>query len=572
MVLVGEINFPIDGGCRAGIRNPRVCRVSQTASGRGADLTTSAACTNTAQKCMGQAQIAQAAVADEAALPLDPIQPPGSNPPDLEDGGGKEEKRQTPVTEARVVLARKDRRGLLGRWTLLQEVEDPLSYSKQEKNLIVFIIATAALNAPFGSSIFLPSVDQIAHDFNTPASMVSLSVAFYMLALGVGPIWWSALSEEKGRRSVYVISFGLNVVFTLLCGFARNIGMLTAFRLLAGLSSASVQSVGAGTISDIYVSNERGTAFGFYYLGPLVGPFVAPIVGGALAQRFTWRATMWFVTVLSVLEFAFILFLLPETWRPKHDTEQTISHAHLSLRLRIWQWLIDVVIKPLRCLLLLQYPPVLLAVLENSVIFGTLYCMNITISLKFSDPPYNYPTSIVGVFYLPNSVGYVIGSIVGGRWSDYILKREARRKNGGVEIPENRIGENCWIAAAGVPAGLFVFGWTLHFHTLVAGPLVGSFWFGLSLMLIFSTTNTYVVDSIRGKSAGAMAANNFVRNVFSCTGTVVAEPLLDSIGAGPLFSILGGINIFAIFFMIGIYLYGPRWRERYAARLDALQK
>lgn len=41
------------------------------------------------------------------------------------------------------------------------------------------------------------------------------------------------------------------------------------------------------------------------------------------------------------------------------------------------------------------------------------------------------------------------------------------------------------------------------------------------------------------RSSGGVAVNNFVRNIFSCTGAVAAQPIINRIGHGWLFTILG---------------------------------
>lgn len=73
--------------------------------------------------------------------------------------------------------------------------------------------------------------------------------------------------------------------------------MLIVMRMLAGGAAASVQAVGAGTIADIWLSEERGRAMGYFYLGPLCGPFLAPIIGGIIGQHWGWRATQWALAI-----------------------------------------------------------------------------------------------------------------------------------------------------------------------------------------------------------------------------------------------------------------------------------
>jgi predicted MFS family arabinose efflux permease len=95
-----------------------------------------------------------------------------------------------------------------------------------------------------------------------------------MLSLGVFPLWWSAASERIGRRSIYVISFALWIVFNVLSATSQNITELIIMRMLAAGAGASVQAVGAGTVADIYVPQQRGRAMGFWYIGPLTGPLI----------------------------------------------------------------------------------------------------------------------------------------------------------------------------------------------------------------------------------------------------------------------------------------------------------
>jgi hypothetical protein len=121
---------------------------------------------------------------------------------------------------------------------------------------------------------------------------------------------------------------------------------------------------------------------------------------------------------------------------------------------------------PLKVIVYLKYPAVLLSIYYASVTFGSLYVLNISVTYTFEKQPYGYSTLIVGLLYIPNSVGYIISSIVGGRWMDYIMKREAikarRTSQDGklVYLPEDRMRENAWLGAVIYPAALIWYGWT----------------------------------------------------------------------------------------------------------------
>jgi MFS family permease len=96
----------------------------------------------------------------------------------------------------------------------------------------------------------------------------------------------SGYSEVFGRRSIYIVSFAFFVMFFAIAVVSVNMGIGIVFRLLMSGAAGSVQSVGSGTIADFWEPKERGKAMGIFMLGPLCGPGLAPIIGGALTQAF----------------------------------------------------------------------------------------------------------------------------------------------------------------------------------------------------------------------------------------------------------------------------------------------
>ena len=72
---------------------------------------------------------------------------------DAENGGSVLDRVVTPRRDA-VKVPRSQRRGLLGRFALIAEVQDPYGYSNNLKWFITFIVAFAGAAAPMGSSIF----------------------------------------------------------------------------------------------------------------------------------------------------------------------------------------------------------------------------------------------------------------------------------------------------------------------------------------------------------------------------------------------------------------------------------
>jgi multidrug resistance protein len=399
-------------------------------------------------------------------------------------------------------VPRKLRRGLFGHLTIIAETSTPIYYPRRTKWLITTVVALAAAAAPMGSATIMPALTMVAHDFHVSDTVTNLSVALYMLSMSIFPLWWSSFSETLGRRTVYIVSFMMFVVFAILSAVAKSISMLIVMRMLSGGAAASVQAVGAGTIADIWEVKERGRAMGIFYLGPLCGPLLAPIIGGALAQGYGWRATQWFLVAFGGVMTMSLIAFLPETLVKRKklpggnqplEKDETIAEAadgeinaeaaskkigmeslsrtttrqsvKKNAKLSI-TFLKRCFIDPLKIILLLRFPAVAITVYYAAITFGSLYTLNISIERTFSRSPYNFTTIIVGLLYIPNSIGYFIASIFGGRWLDIIMKREARKagridENGKLIFqPEDRMRENAWLAGFMFPAALIWYGWT----------------------------------------------------------------------------------------------------------------
>ena len=222
---------------------------------------------------------------------------------------------------------------------------------------------------------------------------------------------------------------------------------------------------------------------------------------------------------------------------------------------------------PLKIILYLRFPAVLITVYYASITFGSLYLLNVSLQTTFSKPPYDFSTILVGVAYVPNSIGYVLASLFGGRWTDRIMAREAKRagryddKGKLMYRPEDRMRENAWIAAFLYPAALIWYGWTAEKGVFWLVPLIANFFFGIGSMLIFAMATTMLTEFMPKKASNGVAVNNFVRNIFSCVGAIVAQPLISAIGNGWLFTGVGVIAMASSVVIWAMRRFGPRWRQ-----------
>ncbi|OKL55975.1 hypothetical protein UA08_08755 [Talaromyces atroroseus] len=470
-------------------------------------------------------------------------------------------------------------RGLLPCVVLISTPVTAKEVNRRVKHVLTLIVSLAGMAAPLGSTILMPVLKDIAKSFGTTPTVVNLSVAFYSLAVAFTPLWWSYFSERYGRRAIYLISFFLLAIFNILGAVSVNIGTFIAMRILAGGACASVQAVGAGTIADLWEVKERGKAMGIFFLGPMLGPLISPIIGGAVSIKWGWRSTQWVMVIYGFLVFVLVLFLLPETsnieTRKKNANEKDVSNQTKPKESTV-STIVRVVIAPVKVAYLLRFMPILITVFCNGITFASYYLVNITIQTVFSSSPYSFSPLIVGLTYIPSALGSILGSFCGGRWTDYIMHREAKKagrvdENGNLQfIPQDRMRENVLIAILMYPAALVWFGWVADKHVFWFVLCLSTFFYGLGMMLVSNVMTTMLTEFVPKRSSTGVAVNNLLRNSLACVALIVADPLINAIGTGWLLTIAAIICWLSGLALIPMKQKADKWSKEMGEKLPKL--
>lgn len=81
-------------------------------------------------------------------------------------------------------------------------------------------------------------------------------------------------------------------------------------------------------------------------------------------------------------------------------------------------------------------------------------------------------------------------------------------------------------------------------------------------MIIFGMATTMLTEFMPRRASNGIAVNNFVRNIFSCVGGLVAAPIIHAIGNGWTCTILGIVScVSGVGVIISMKKFGPRWRK-----------
>ncbi|HEX7731480.1 MAG TPA: TCR/Tet family MFS transporter [Rhodanobacter sp.] len=187
---------------------------------------------------------------------------------------------------------------------------------------LAFIFVTVMLDMlAFGIIIpVLPHLIEglIGGDIAKAASWVGWFAALFMAMQFVFSPVQGALSDRFGRRTVILISsFGLGMDFIVMA-LAPTLWLLFVGRLFSGACAASFSTANA-YIADIVPKEKRAAAFGMLGAAFGIGFIVGPALGGFLGH---WhlRLPFWVAATLSLLNFCYGWFVLPESLPPERRT------------------------------------------------------------------------------------------------------------------------------------------------------------------------------------------------------------------------------------------------------------
>ncbi|KJX93368.1 MFS multidrug transporter like protein [Zymoseptoria brevis] len=469
---------------------------------------------------------------------------------------------------------------------LPDDAADPRNWPEWRKWSVVASITLVDLTVSFGASGYSPATSKFTKDFDVSPEIGTLGLSLYVLGLALGPMSLAPLSEYYGRTPLYVIPYGIFLLFLAGTAAVQNVGGFLVLRILSGLfASVTIANFG-GTIADMWPREQVGPAMFAFLWAAVCGSPMGYFLMSFVAQDHGWRTVMW--AILGIcggmwLQMVVVLVLLGNETRHsvllrrmarRMNEEENVDTYTVPEEMRatgVRQLFAKTLSRPFR--FLATESIVVFGALYNGFLYGLSFLFNGAFNLVFGDKGYGFDTRGVGLTFLGLMVGISLGPLA-NLWQQWHYQQQIQEPTDSdneqlVNAPKVKYKPEARVqigklAAILLPISLFWFAWTsppeYGIHWIV--PVLATVMFGFSFYTLILMTYLYTEEAYLVYSASALAGIGLSRNIFGCVFPLFGTQMFEGLGYNWAGTILAVVACLLVPIPFILERYGPSLREK----------
>lgn len=204
-----------------------------------------------------------------------------------------------------------------------------------KKNLILILASIGTFVEALDIAIINLTIPSIQSQFNITANTVQWLQTLYVLFFGGFLIIGGKLSDQLGRKKIFIIGGTIFMLTSLGAGMSSNFQTLAVFRALQGLGAAFIMPSALSIVTHTFQKDqERNHALGIFSAFAAIGSGSGLSIGGIISTYLSWHWV--FLINVPILLITIILsykFLPSDIKNSNRQSTDTVSGILLVLGL-----------------------------------------------------------------------------------------------------------------------------------------------------------------------------------------------------------------------------------------------
>lgn len=169
------------------------------------------------------------------------------------------------------------------------------SYSKYtlQQKITLSVISMMLLMDNIDANILGTAIPTIATSLSVSVLNLKLAVTSYLIGLAIFIPIGGFVSDRFGTKKVLLCSVFFFVFFSIWCGAATNLWTLVIARFCQGIAGAFMAPVGRLLLLKAFDKADIVKVYTIMAMPVILGPLLAPFIGGVLIQWLDWRYIFW---------------------------------------------------------------------------------------------------------------------------------------------------------------------------------------------------------------------------------------------------------------------------------------
>jgi DHA2 family multidrug resistance protein len=207
--------------------------------------------------------------------------------------------------------------------------------------IIVLGVMLAPLMETIDSSIVNVALPTIQGNLGATLDESAWIITGYLVANVIVIPLTPWLQTRFGRRQYFTATVIGFTAASVLCGLAGSIDELIALRIVQGLFGGGLIATAQATLRDTFTTEEVGLGQGVFAVVILVGPIVAPMLGGYLVDAASWQWIFFINVVPGAISAVVVATMLRNPTEPEAATVDAGGIILLTLALGGLQFVLE---------------------------------------------------------------------------------------------------------------------------------------------------------------------------------------------------------------------------------------